>query len=659
MQVAFGEAHEARLKIYSCPSPDIAYFKLYGVSKIPPVNRVHLILIVAALGVSANERGAVAAEFKKDVLPVLEKYCLSCHDDTAKGGVNLEALSKDGAFWLEPKTWEKTLNTIRDASMPPAKKEQPNPEERALLTAWLTAALDNPDLAKVLSDVGRKPLHRLSRLEYNNTVRDLFGVDSQPADRFPPDGGGGGGFDNNAATLFVPPILMEKFLAAASEIVGAAKPELIFHVRPSDTKDGQTAARENLVWLASRAFRRPVADDEAGGLLALFDATMRQGAKWNEAMRQCVRAVLVSPSFLFRVEQDRPGLVPQRVSDWELASRLSYFIWSSMPDETLFAVAREGKLSDPATFEAQVRRMIADPKARTFAENFASQWLRTRELRTSVRPANETQPEFTPALRDAMAAEPLVFFDALLREDRPLTECLDADYAFVNAELAKFYGLCEVEGEGFERVALTDRSRGGVVTMAGVLTLTSYPRRSSPVLRGKWIMEEILGTPPPPAPPMIKTLPTSDKGRNGLTFRQQLEVHRNRAECASCHKTMDQLGFGLENFSPVGSWRTTVADVPVDTSGELPDGTKFTGPLDLKRLLLDRRDEFTRNVTERMFSYALGRGVEQTDWLAIRQIARAVAQDDYRAQRLVIEIAKSPAFQLRKPAEMKTTASTP
>jgi hypothetical protein len=511
----------------------------------------------------------------------------------------------------------------------------------------------------VQSDVGRKPLHRLSRLEYNNTVRDFLGVDSQPADRFPPDAGGGGGFDNNASTLFVPPILMEKYLAAATEIVAAAKPGLIFHVRPSETKDGLTAARENLTWLTARAFRRPAADDEIGSLLALFDATMKQGARWDEAMRQCVRAMLVSPSFLFRVEQDRPGVSPMRVSDWELASRLSYFIWSSMPDETLFVLAREGKLAEAATFEAQVRRMLADPKARTFAENFASQWLRTRELRTSVRPAGNAQPEFTPALRDAMAAEPIEFFHALLRENRPLTECLDADYAFVNAELAKFYGLSEVKGDGFQRVALTDRSRGGVVTMAGVLTLTSFPRRSSPVLRGKWIMEEVLGTPPPPAPAMIKTLPTSDKGRNGLTFRQQLEQHRSKAECAACHKTMDQLGFGLENFSPVGSWRTSVADNPVDASGELPDGTKFSGPIELKRLLLERRDEFTRNLTERMFSYALGRGVEQTDWLAIRQIARAVAQDGYRTQRLVIEIAKSPAFQLRKPAEMPATASTP
>ena len=590
---------------------------------------------------------------------MLEKYCLSCHDETAKGGVNFEALSKDDAFWREPKTWEKTLNAMRDASMPPAKKEQPTPEERTLVATWLSATLDNPDPEKVPSDVGRSVLRRLSRLEYNNTVRDLLGVDSHPADRFPPDGGGGGGFDNNASTLFVPPILMEKYLIAASEIVEAAKPDLIFHIRPRDVNDEQAAARENLAWLASRAFRRPATDDEIKGAMTLFDMMLQRGEKWEDAMRHSARVLLVSPSFLYRTEQDRPGFVAQQVSDWELAARLSYFLWSTMPDEPLFALARDGKLSEPATFEAQVRRMLEDPKARTLAENFASQWLRTREIWSADRPANETQPEFTTALREAMAEEPLVFFQAMLRENRPLTECLDADYTFVNAELAKFYGIEGVQGDSFQRVSLVDCNRGGVVTMAGVLTLTSYPRRSSPVLRGKWVMEEILGSPPPPAPPMIKSLPTSDKGRNGLTFRQQLEGHRNRAECASCHKTMDQLGFGLENFSPVGSWRDTVANLPVDASGELPDGSKFTGPIELKRLLVNRRDEFTRNIAERMFSYAMGRGVEQTDWLAIRQIARAVARDGYRSQSLVLEIARSMPFRFRRPAEAQATVSTP
>ena len=626
---------------------------------IPHSMRVHLMVVGAALGASAGQGGVFASEFQKEIRPMLEAYCLDCHDSAAKGGVNLEALSRDGAFWLEPKTWEKALNAIRDASMPPAKKSQPEPHERARLTAWLTETLDNPDPGKVPTDVGRRLIHRLSRLEYNNTVRDLLGVDTRPGDRFPSDGGGGGGFDNNASTLFVPPILLEKYMQAAVEIVAAASSDRLFRVRPGGGKDDGTAARESIEWLAVRAFRRPVLEEEMAGLLAFFDTARQQGASWDDAVRQAVRALLVSPSFLFRTEQDRVGIGPQRLSDWELASRLSYFLWSTMPDETLFALARDGRLAEPATLEAEIHRMLADPKARVFAENFASQWLRTRELHTSVRPSKDKYPGFTPELRDAMAEEPVSFFHALMRENRPLTDCLDAEYTYANPVLAGFYGLPAVDGEGFRRVPLTDRSRGGVVTMAGVLTLTSYPGRSSPVLRGKWMMEEILGSPPPAPPPMIKSLPTSDKPRNGLSFRQQLELHRSKAECAACHKTMDQLGFGLENFDPIGLWRTNVADLPIDSAGELPDGRKFSGPAELKQLLLDRKDEFTRNVTERMFSYALGRGVEQTDWLAIRQIARAVADDGYRTQRLVFEIVRSVPFQFRRPAETPATASTP
>lgn len=593
-----------------------------------------------------------APEFKKDIVPILDKYCVSCHDDEPKGGVNIDALTEDGAFWKEPKTWERVLNAVRDASMPPAKKEQPKPEERALVAAWLANALDHPDATKIPSDVGRKLIHRLSRLEFNNTVRDLLGVTSNPADQFPPDAGGGGGFDNNASTLFIPPVLMEKLLVVSAEIVASAKIERIFKIRPSAEKVDVVAARENLEWLGARAFRRPLEKEEIGKFLGLYEAQRKAGRSWEDGVREAVRALLVSPSFLFRAERDLPGTTAQRVSDWELAARLSYFLWSSMPDDGLLALAQMGKLSEPSVLEREVRRMLGDAKARDFAGNFVSQWLRTKELE-HVHPSADKFPAFTPAVRAAMAAEPLEFFHAMIRENRPLSDCLDCDYTFVDEELAKFYGLPMPAGSGFQRVKLEDRNRGGVLTMAGVLTLTSYPRRTSPVLRGKWLMEEILGSPPPPAPPMIKSLPTSDRPRNGLSFRQQLEQHRNRSECAACHKTMDQLGFGLENFNPIGQWRTVINDLPVDNTGELPSGQKFAGALELKALLAQRKDEFTRNLTERMLSYALGRGIEQTDWLTIRLISKAVAHGGYKSQDLILGIVRSPQFTHRRPAEMK------
>ncbi len=614
-------------------------------------------VIQVATVLFGSTSGSIAgSDFKKDIVPLLDRYCISCHDDEPKGGVDIGNLTEDGGFWKEPKTWEKVLNAVRDASMPPAKKEQPTSAERALVSAWLTQTLDNPDASKVPTDVGRKLIHRLSRLEYNNTVRDLLGVDTHPADTFPPDAGGGGGFDNNASTLFIPPVLMEKMLLATTDIVAAAKPERIFHTRPGAGKDEPAAAKASIEWLGARAFRRPLEAAELVGLMGLYESQRKAGKSWEDAVRQAVRGLLVSPSFLFRAEQDRSGTGPQRISDWELAARLSYFLWSSMPDDALLAVAQSGKLHEPAILDREVRRMLADGKARTFTDNFASQWLRTKEL-AGVHPATDKFPEFTPALREAMTAEPLEFFHALVRENRSLGDCLDCDYTYANAELAKFYGLPELKGTGFQRVKLADGNRGGVATMAGVLTLTSYPRRSSPVLRGRWLMEEILGSPPPPAPPMIKSLPTSDKPRNGLTFRQQLEQHRNRPECASCHKTMDQLGFGLENFNPIGQWRTAINDAPVDNKGELPSGQKFSGPLELKALLAQRKDEFTRNLAERMMSYALGRGIEQGDWLAIRQISKAVATGGYKSQDLILGIVRSPQFNLRRPAEAPKTAA--
>ncbi len=614
-------------------------------------------VIQAATVLFGSTSGSIAgSDFKKDIIPLIDRYCISCHDDEPKGGVDIGNLTEEGGFWKEPKTWEKVLNAVRDASMPPAKKEQPTPAERALVSAWLTQTLDDPDASKVPTDVGRKLIHRLSRLEYNNTIRDLLGVDTHPADTFPPDAGGGGGFDNNASTLFIPPVLMEKMLLATTDIVAAAAPERIFHTRPGEGKDEPAAAKASIEWLGARAFRRPLDAEELMGLMGLYESQRKAGKSWEDGVRQAVRGLLVSPSFLFRAEQDRPGTGPQRISDWELAARLSYFLWSSMPDDALLAVAQSGKLHEPAILDREVRRMLADAKARTFTDNFASQWLRTKEL-AGVHPATDKYPEFTPALREAMSAEPLEFFHALVRENRSLGDCLDCDYTYANAELAKFYGLPELKGTGFQRVKVADGNRGGVVTMAGVLTLTSYPRRSSPVLRGRWVMEEILGSPPPPAPPMIKSLPTSDKPRNGQTFRQQLEQHRNRPECASCHKTMDQLGFGLENFNPIGQWRATINDAPVDNSGELPSGQKFRGPLELTVLLAQRKDEFTRNLAERMMSYALGRGIEQGDWLAIRQISKAVATGGYKSQDLILGIVRSPQFNLRRPAEAPKTAA--
>ena len=590
--------------------------------------------------------------FDKEVRPLLENTCIKCHDaETAKGDLDLSRFKSEEDYTRDPRLLEKVVRLVRDREMPPpARRPQPKEQERQLLIDWGEYTLAHIDYEKFPKDPGRIVIHRLSRLEYNNTVRDLLGVTNHPADKFPADGGGGGGFDNNADTLFVPPILLEKYLEAAGEVLEAADTAKIFIARPRLLTTRATAARKNLEHFTARAFRRPAEKTEIDSLMKLFEQASRRGETFEGAVKFALKAALVSPNFLFRIERERTGTEPYRIGAYELASRLSYFLWSSMPDEELFKLAAQGRLRDRAVLDAQVKRMLLDPKARAFADNFAGQWLRVRDLRVTAQPDPNRFRGFTPALREAMYEEPIEFFHAMVRHDRSLLELLDADYTFVNEELAKHYGMTNIAGAEFRRVDLTDRNRGGVLGMGAVLTLTSYPQRTSPVLRGKWVLEELLGTPPPPPPPDAGGLPADEAPRNGLTFRQRLEQHRQKPQCTGCHSRMDPLGFGLENFDAIGRWRDKIGSEPVDASGVMSTGEKFSGPAELKALLLERKDEFARNVTERMLAYALGRGVEFYDMPTIKRVSNVLAKSDYRVSVLVTEIANSFPFQDRRPA---------
>ena len=600
--------------------------------------------------------------FTREILPLLENYCFDCHSqEKSKGDVNLEQFVEAADLWRNPKLWEKVFAQLQDWVMPPALQDQPSQSDRERLTRWIHETLENPDPSALPQDPGWSPIHRLTRLQYNNTLRDLLGVDQRPADHFPPDGGGGGGFENNAATLFVPPLLMEKYVGAAAESIAAAQPAKIFPKRPTPIFSESAAARHNLTQFASRGFRRPVLDEELDALMNLYEEARRRGESWEDAVRLGCEAVIVAPQFLFRVEADPPGQEsPYPLSGYELATRLSYFIWASMPDAELLALAGAGRLTEPAQLEAQVMRMLADPKSRAFSEDFASQWLRTRELRTWVAPAPEKFPQFTPDLRDAFYREPVEFFSGLIRGNGTLIDLLQSDYTYANETLARFYGIEGVRGPDFRRVRLQNPNRGGVLGMGGVLTLTSYARRTSPVLRGKWVMEEILGSPPPPPPPFVNTQKvSSEKAKDGLTFRQRLELHRQDPRCAGCHARMDPLGFGLENFDPIGAWRDRNTNAAVDASGQLVSGEKFTGPAELKSLLLERKDAFVRTLTEKLLAYALGRGLEAADWITVREISAAVAADHYRIQRLILEVTRSYPFLYRRPAMSEPLAQNP
>lgn len=422
-------------------------------------------------------------------------------------------------------------------------------------------------------------------------------------------------------------------------------------VEPGPAVTERAAAEQALRRFATRAFRRPAEAAELSRLLALYDRGRKAGKPHLEAVRLPLLSVLVSPQFLFRIERgaaERDAHGSARLDDWELASRLSYFLWSSMPDEELFRLAAERRLRDPQVLRAQVTRMLADPKSRALAENFGGQWLGTRKLETSA-PDPQMFPAFRAGLRRAVAEEPLLFFQAVQREDRSVLEFLNADWTYANEDLARLYGLRGVTGGRMRRVSLAGTPRGGVMTMAAVLTVTSHPTRTSAVKRGKWVLEELLGAPPPPPPPSVPELEVPAKGQApAATLRERLERHRSDPRCSGCHVRMDVLGLGLENFDAIGRWREKEGPHRIDPAGTLPGGETFTGPAELKKVLSRQPEEFTRTLSEKMFVYALGRGIQPSDRREIQRIATETARAGYRFSALVTGIVESYPFRYRR-----------
>lgn len=745
-------------------------------------------LLVWLLGAALAGPGP---EFDQTVAPLLRQNCLACHNSKlVTAGLDLERILSAGATG-PVETWEKVGEKLRAGEMPPKGRPRPDPKALAGVLAWIEARLASEE-RETTFDPGRVTARRLNRAEYNNTVRDLLGVDLRPADDFPVDDSGYG-FDTIGDVLSISPVHMERYLAAAEKLARAAivvdRPlppteeryqiepqpnaagdlvwpeefeirhrfpaeaeyEVAFHlagrrpetlqrlrlalwldgdqiglydvepgpgrrrfenrltvsegehrlkaalvVDPSNADDslgehpgpntreanvvldrfeirgpynqrprrltashrrificGHTSgehapdcARLILTNLARRAWRRPVSLSEIAPLERLADAVSSEGGSLEEGIQAALAAILVSPRFLFRIERDpAPGQV-RRLDDFELASRLSYFLWSSMPDEELFQLAQAGRLHEPEIFEAQVRRMIRDPKARALTENFAGQWLQLRNL-DKAQPDPERFPEFDEDLRRAMRRETELFFEEVLRQDRSILDFIDGRYTYLNERLARHYGIAGVRGEDFRRVELDGVQRSGVLTQASVLTVSSYPTRTSPVLRGLWVLENILGAPPPPPPANVPPLDDSPAGASG-TLRQQLERHRADPGCAVCHDRIDPLGFGLENYGPTGAWRTHEGKFPIDAAGKLPGNRAFNTPAELKRILRAEADAFAECLAEKLLTYALGRGLERRDKPALRAISRAAAAAEYRFSALILEIVKSPLFQMRR-----------
>jgi hypothetical protein len=428
---------------------------------------------------------------------------------------------------------------------------------------------------------------------------------------------------------------------------------VVFSCTPESVGEEEPCAREILRRLARRAYRRPVGEADLVPLLQFYRAG-REGGSFDGGLQLALERLLISPDFLFRIERDPTGVTPgerYKLTDLELASRLSFFLWSSGPDDELLNLAEAGRLQDLAVLETQARRMLADSRASALVANFAGQWLRLRDL-GSVVPDAIVFPDFDENLREAFQQETELFIESLLREDRSVLDLVGADYTFANERLARHYGIPNVYGSQFRRIELdgeTAERRGGIIGHGSVLTVTSYPNRTSPVLRGKWILNNILGTPPPPPPDDVPDLPDRGEDGNPATVRERLQRHRESPVCSTCHAPMDPLGLAMENYDAVGQWRTTgEATLPIDSSGTLPDGTAFDGPDGLRSLLLERGDQFVATVTEKLLAYAIGRGPEYYDRPTVREIVRQTAVDDHRWSSVIVNIVKSGPFRMRR-----------
>ena len=582
-----------------------------------------------------------------------KQYCLGCHQGKAAvAGFDLLRFPDEQALQNEPRKWFSALTRVRSMEMPPKGAPAPSLADREKFVGWLDNKLRTAACADGISPLPA-PVKRLNRSEYAATVRDLLNIHINAAANLPADGAGGEGFDNAAETLFLSPMHAEKYLDAAKQALEYAdkdpKARGVFLIaEPEGEVTAEMAARRVLDAFLPRAFRRPVSQPEIEKYLALFRSAQNRGENYDDSILYALQAVLISPNFLFRIPEVNRTADPQVNGDYELASRLSYFLWGSMPDEALFELASQGRLKDPEVLKAQVIRMLQDTRSREFAENFVEQWLATRELGRDIKP----DPKAFPAYYDAEIAsgiryEPILFFQEILKENLSLLNLIDSKFTFLSNKLQKHYGiqLKEKVGQQPVRVELPEGThRGGLTGMAAVLAVSSYPQRTSPVLRGKWILEALLGTPPPPPPPNVPEL-KEHEGATPQTLRERLMQHRANPTCASCHNRIDPLGFSLENYNVLGLWRTEDNGKPIDAAAETVDGRKFEGPEGLKAYLLDQKETVMRNLTSKLLGYALGRGLTLEDQCTVDAIVRDLEHNNYSAHTLIFGIVNSVPFQ--------------
>ena len=609
----------------------------------------------AEIGDKGTDEAALRADaqrvFKEKVGPFVNKYCTRCHGPRAKAGINLQSALKNPGGESASLHWKKAVANVKVHEMPPEDaSKKPTDEERRQFAEWVGKI-------KYLAprDPGRFVIRRLTKTEYANTLRDLYGVDPSIADTLPAEVEGEG-FLNSISLL-----QSELFLGIANKVIDqiiapegqapTAVQKRLFGEMPKGT-DLRKAARGVARTLARDAYRRPPTDAELDVLVDVYDLARNNDLNHMAALGLMLKAVLVSPQFLFITPAGEPESKDAIVllDDFQLASRLSYLLWSAPPDAELAALADKGELHKPEVLRTQVERLLKDARSRALFDGFGAQWLRVNELDGQVFDP-KTFPQMTPALRTAMMDEARLFFESIVSENQSVVRFVSSDYTFVNEPLAKVYGLEQsVRGPEMRRVKLTNPNRGGILSMPATLATTSFPNRTSPVLRGVWVLERILGERVPPPPADIPELEEQDhKKVEGLTLRQRTELHQSEATCRNCHKILDPIGFGLENFDAIGRWREkNDQGLAIDSAGKLPDGKEFSTPAELKRLLAKREADLARNLTERLMAYALGRQLEGYDDVVIDQLMVKIAADNYRMRTIITEVITSYLFTHRR-----------
>lgn len=615
-------------------------------------------LAAPCLAASADESEFAALQakakksFSEGVAPFVKKYCVDCHGSKKrKAGLNFLAALKNPGNTTSRKHWKQAVANVKAHDMPPEDKAQPTDEEREKFEEWIGQI-------KFLSpkDPGLFVIRRLTKVEYANTLHDLLGVDRAVAQELP-DEVFGEGYMNTLS-----PLQSEQFLGIANEALdrilrpGDAPPtetqKRLFGEQPAPGSDFRVAAGKVARSLARKAYRRPPSDAEVDVLLGVFDLARENKLAYTASLRLMLKAILVSPQFLFitPAEEAASGQTIVPLDDHQLASRLSYLLWATLPDAELSVLADGGKLREPAVLKAQAKRLLKDDRSRALFDGFGAQWLGLGDLETRTFDTVKF-PQMTGELRRAMYDEARLFFDSIVRENQSVVRFVDSDYTFLNGTLAAIYGLEKsVTGPEMRKVKLTDPNRGGILGMPGVLATTSFPNRTSPVKRGVWVLEQALGEHIPPPPANVPTLEKQDrKTVENLTLRQRTELHVKNPACANCHKVLDPIGFGLENFDAIGRWREQDdTGGAIDAAGELPGGKRFASPKELKAIIAARKVDLSRNLTEKLLAYALCRQLEGYDEIVVDQLMETIAKDDHRMQTLITEIVTSYPFTQRR-----------